>query len=103
MKKIIDRLCYNTETAEEIASYWNGLMSSDFGYCTEKLYKTKNGRWFIHGKGGAASSYRQSLEGGRSWTGGETIVVLTEEEALAWLEQHNETEALEEHFKIVEA
>ena len=38
MKRIINNKCYNTETAELIAEYWNGVSNEDFRYVYEKLY-----------------------------------------------------------------
>ncbi len=40
-KKIINRKVYNTETAELIGKYWNGLSTNDFHYVYEELYITK--------------------------------------------------------------
>ena len=52
MKKIIDGKTYNTETAEEIGSYDNGLGARDFRHCKESLYKTKRGPGSLQGKVG---------------------------------------------------
>ena len=51
MKKIIDRLLYDTETAEEIASdeYWDGRNRDRNGRNTI-LYKTKKGNYFAFHK-----------------------------------------------------
>jgi len=58
---------------------------TDFGYFEEELYKTKKGTWFLFGKGGALSPYAISVSGG---TGeGQSIRVLTEEEAQEWAEE----------------
>ena len=39
MKKIINGLAYNTDTAKEIDSYCNELPMSDFCYLEETLYQ----------------------------------------------------------------
>lgn len=104
MKKLINGKVYNTETAEEIATWSNSYYSSDFHYCQETLYKTRKGAYFLHGKGGPLSSYAQP-SGGTGRTGGSDIVALTDEQAFGWLEEHDMTEEAEKEFpdKIEEA
>ena len=98
MKKIINGKLYNTETAILIALWSNGYCTSDFGYCSEDLYKTKNGAYFIAGEGGAMSAYAQSC-GNNSWGGGEGITPLSKEEALDWCETHDiDIEKCQEEF-----
>ena len=103
MKQVIDGKIYNTETAELIHEWDNGLYGNDFGQCEESLYKTKKGAYFIAGSGGAMSKYAKSY--GNNTGGSEGIEVVTEKEAMAWLEEHEGTEALQEYFgdKIEEA
>lgn len=96
MKKIIEGKVYNTEKAEMLAEYWNGLSSSDFRYCLEELYVTKKGNYFMYGSGGALSQYSDS--NGRSTWGINTIVALTKREAYEWLEEKNEYEVIEKYF-----
>jgi len=97
MKKVIDRKTYNTETATLIHEWDNGYYGGDFKRCSETLYKTQKGAWFIAGSGGAMSKYAVSL--GSNTTGGSSdIEVVTREEALEWLEGHDGTDAIEKHF-----
>ena len=97
MKKIIDRKLYDTETATEIAEVSNGLSCSDFNHCTETLYKTKRGAFFLHGVGGAFSRYSESL-GNNSRGGGENIIPYSKEEVIDWLEENDLVSTLMEHF-----
>ena len=46
MKKIINRKKYDTETATQIADYWNGLSKSDFNIVYEILYRKRNNEFF---------------------------------------------------------
>ena len=87
MKKVIDGKMYNTETAEFLGKSWNGNATTDFAYCCEKLYRTKKGKFFLHGKGGAMTRYSQKC-GNNTRCGGEGIVPLTIEEAREWVENH---------------
>ena len=97
MKKIIDGKRYDTATAEQVASWDNGLGSGDFNNCSEEIYLTKSGNWFIHGEGGALTGYSESC-GNNSTCGGEDIRPVTTAEAREWLEGHDEIEALEKYF-----
>ena len=98
MKAIIKGKRYNTDTAEQLAFWWNGCSTRDFNHCPETLYRTKSGALFLHGEGGALSRYAESREGGRSRCGGEQIRPMSEEEAVGWLEAHGKADAIEKHF-----
>ena len=100
MKKIINRKVYNTDTAKQIAEAEASCMPSDFQYWCESLYRTPKGAYFIAGSGGAMSRYAKSLGGG-STGGSSDIYVLSTEQAVSWLEDNNQTAALEEHFSDV--
>ncbi len=84
MKAIIDGKRYNTETARVIANYSNGLGSSDFRNVSETLYRTNKGAFFLAGEGGAMTKYAEG-NGNNTW-GSEKIIVMTDDEALNWLE-----------------
>ncbi|AWM86786.1 hypothetical protein [Microvirga sp. 17 mud 1-3] len=102
MRKIIEGKRYDTETATRIANYNNGHSPGDFKWIEEDLYRTAKGNWFIHGAGGAMTSYSQQ-DGPNSWSGGQDIRVLTPTEAQEWLEVHGETTAVEEFFEVEDA
>lgn len=95
-KAIINGKRYNTETAEEVATWSNGYSRNDFGFEEQTLYRTKKGVFFVYGEGGARSSYAQSV--GSSVTGGDRVQVLTDDEAYQWLEDHDQVEAIERVF-----
>lgn len=96
MKKVVNGKVYNTDTAEEVANYSNGLGGRDFRNVDESLYKTKKGAWFLAGEGGPMTKYARAC--GNMTGGGDDIIPMSAEEALEWLEHHDETEAIEEHF-----
>jgi hypothetical protein len=103
MKKVIDGKLYNIETAECIADYDNSYPRNDFHWLQESLYRTKSERFFIAGEGGAMSKYQRSA-GSNSWSGGEEIEALTEQEALTWCEEHNiDSDIVAATFKVEEA
>jgi hypothetical protein len=87
MKKIVNGKRYDTATAVEVESWSNDLPASDFRTCDESLYRTRNGAYFLHGKGGGLTCYARSAVGGGRCAG-EDIVPLTPAEALVWLEGH---------------
>ena len=100
MKKIIGGKKYDTETAKELGSSWNGLSPTDFNYCSEKLYRKKTGEFFLYGKGGARSQYAEQV--GNAWCGGEDITPYTEDEAKRWCENHLSVDEYEAIFGEVE-
>jgi len=97
MKQIIDGKMYNTDTADEIASWDNGCYGNDFNACEEALYQTKKGVFFVYGTGGPRSKYAQSF-GSNSFGGGGGFNVLSSDEAFEWLQDHGCTKALETYF-----
>ena len=97
MIRVVNGKRYNTETAERVACASNGAYYSDFNYWSEDLYLTKKGSWFLHGEGGGLTSYAKILPDG-SRTGGESIRPMTRAAARAWLEENDETDALDEKF-----
>lgn len=100
MKKIINGKKYNTETAKECGSYWNGLSVRDFSHFYETLYKKKTGEFFLHGQGGPSSRYHGHC--GDLCCGGQKIVPLTIDEAKEWVERHLDADDYEEIFGEVE-
>lgn len=96
MKKIINGKKYDTEKAEMIAEYWNGLGTDDFDNITEKLYRTKKGNWFLWGSGGAFTDY--AVLHGNSTSGSSDIRALTAKEALDWCTKTDNVEAAEKYF-----
>lgn len=101
MKRIINGKIYNTETAERIGSY-SRSNPSDFSYIDESLYRTKKGRFFIAGEGGAMTRYAESGSDG-TWWGASGICVLDDGEALDWCESRGiDPDIVEQYFAIEE-
>ena len=72
MKKIINRVTYNTDTSIEAGRMTSGTFGDPAGY-EEVLYQTKKGAFFIYANGGEESKYTE-----------ETILPLTKAEAKDW-------------------
>lgn len=96
MKKIIEGLKYDTDTAEEVGSWDNGHYHGDFHQCQESMYRTKSGKFFLHGKGGPLSSY--AVQEGNGVSGSEDIRPLSEQESRRWAEEHLTVEEIEDAF-----
>lgn len=100
MIQVIDGKRYNTATAAEVFTYWNGYSTSDFKYRTKRLFLTKKGNWFIHHKGGAMTDMAVSCGNGRG--GSESIEPVSAKDAYAFLQANSDDgealEALEKHF-----
>lgn len=86
MKKIINNKVYDTDTAECVAVWDNGLNTSDFNYCAESLYRKRTGEFFLHGEGHINSKYAVSC-GSNEWRWGEKIIPLTYDAAQKWAER----------------
>lgn len=86
MKKVIDGALYNTSTAKLLGqdSYSN---PGDFQHWKEALYRTKSGKYFLHGSGGPMTKYAVCV-GQNEWCGGEKIIPLDLESAQKWAEEH---------------
>lgn len=87
MKRIIKNKVYDTDKAQWLGEYEPNPYRSDFHYFCETLYRKKNGEFFLHGDGNAASKYSRSC-GQNEWCGDEKIVPLTYEAAQEWAEKH---------------
>lgn len=86
MKKVIKgRLC-NTETAKLVGEYEYG-QCGDLDWWCEQLFRTKSGVYFIAGEGGARSAYGKQTSY-NSWSSGEDIVIVSEQEAREWAENY---------------
>jgi hypothetical protein len=81
MKKIIDRVTYNTKTAIPMFDIEREEYSSDFRYERSTVYRTRKGNYFLAGHGGAMSRWAKRW-GENTWGGGEGIHALTRDEAL---------------------
>ena len=101
MKKIINGSKYDTATAKKIGAWSNGNYTNDINYCSEDLYRTRAGKYFIHGKGGPMSKYATS-GGNNSWGWGEAIEPVTRQAAMEWAEEHLDGDEYEEIFGEVE-
>lgn len=96
MKKVIGGKVYSTEKAVRVGEWDNGYYTNDFQYCSEDLYRKKTGEFFLHGEGGALSTYA-SHDG--NMTGyGERIIPMTYDEAAQWAERHLTGDQYEEIF-----
>ena len=72
MKKVINGVSYNTETAKELDAKTFGSFGDADGY-EEKLYITKTKQYFLSGAGGPESPYTAP-----------TIKPITKEQAAEW-------------------
>lgn len=87
MKQIIDRKLFDTDEAEQLAKHGSIRTKGDFHALAETLYKNSDGEYFLHCQGGAATEYAEQTAEGSTY--GETLEVLTSEEALDWCEKRS--------------
>ena len=86
MKKVISGVLCDTDTAKVLGEYEYDCKSS-FHWYTERLYRTKSGKYFLHGEGHAASPYAKKVAQSE-WAPGEAIKLLPPEAARQWAEDH---------------
>lgn len=91
MKKRINTLMYDTDTAKKLGDLWSDYAPNDFRWWHEALYKKRSGEYFLFGEGGPMSQYSKfAYQGGpEDVTGGEDITPLDFEEARKWYENAN--------------
>ena len=87
MKRIINGVKYDTETAAHMSHYSSRIGVNDLYYYEEDLYRKFNGKYFLYGEGNAGSKYSE-VAGLNSWSPGSGIIELTEDEAKRWVEQY---------------
>lgn len=99
MKAVIDGKTYNTESARKICAVGSsdGISRSDNGYWEGDLYRTQSGRWFVQGKGNAASFFAEPY--GHGSTPGSGIRTADAESVRAWLERDGQTDVLLQYAK----
>ena len=61
MQRVIDRKLNDTDRAERIDRHAANTDRGDFYYLIESLYKTSEGEYFLHCKGGAALNTRNRV------------------------------------------
>ena len=99
MKKIINGSKYDTETAKMMAVNAYGRVG-DFSHWEEELYKTKSGKFFLYGEGGASSKY--GVWEGNEGRGDEKIMPMSVDEAKEWAENALNGDEYENIFGDVE-
>lgn len=100
MRRIIKNKVYDTDTAKSKATYSSDYPRSSFQYYEETLYIKKNGEYFLHGKGNAASPYAESSY--NSKVPSEKITPLTYEKAKEWAEKKLTPEEYIDLFEVDE-
>ncbi len=80
MKRVIDGRVYNTETATEVCELPCSYYPGDFNFHQTSLYLTKNGRYFLAGKGGPMTMWAERC-GNSGTSGGSGVMPLDKSDA----------------------
>ena len=97
MRKVISGSRYDTDAAKRIGVWESDQDYAGLSHVEEALYRTKSGKYFLHGIGNAASAYAVRKPDG--WSApGEKILPLSEPAARQWAEQHLDADAFELAF-----
>lgn len=97
MKKIINGKVYDTEKAKFLATWKSYGSWRDFNHIEESLYQKKTGEFFLHGEGGPATKYAETV-GQNEWGFGERIMPMSYEDARKWAEKQLEADEYEKIF-----
>jgi len=103
MKKIINGIRYDTGKARLIGEAHSlGIGENDFQWWEAALYVSpRSGRYFLTGKGGAMSRFAQSA-GQNTWSGGEDLIPMSQEQALEWAEKYLvDVNIIDQHFSDI--
>ena len=76
MRKVIDKVTYNTDTATELGIVYFGEFGEADGY-EERLYVNKKNQHFLYGVGGSSSKYPV-----------QAMALVSEKEAKAWIKEN---------------
>lgn len=99
MKKIINGKVYDTDKAKAVGRYADG--EDRLSRIAETLYRKRTGEFFLHGEGGAATSYAEP-RGDGGWAPGERIAPLSYKTAQEWAENRLSADDYEEIFGEVQ-
>lgn len=84
MKVIIRGRAYNTETAQLVCDLSYGYRGTSFSWHETQLYQTRNGTFFVAGRGGPMSMWARRVD--NSSTSGCGLRLVTADEARAFME-----------------
>lgn len=102
MKRVIDGRIYDTDKAILIGEY-SHLSPTDFNFFFAGLYQTaRSKRFFLAGKGGPMTAFGKHCSDG-SWTFGEKIIPLADQDAREWAEKYMKYEDVKKYFTVDEA
>jgi hypothetical protein len=85
MRRVIDGKVYDTIKANLVCELSSSHNYGDFGWHETALYRTAKGRFFVAGAGGPRSMWAKP-GGQNSWSGGEGIRAIDEDEARSHME-----------------
>ena len=101
MKKIINGKRYDTDAAKLVGEAQSTVGRNDSHFWREELYRKRTGEFFIYGEGGGMTKYAKAVDL-NSWTGGEAIRPISEEEAKQWAEEYLTVDEYEKWFDVEE-
>jgi predicted HicB family RNase H-like nuclease len=100
MRKTISGSRYDTETAQLLGTWDSSHDDGDLEAIKESLYRTKAGKYFLYGVGGAKSRYGKWVDNS-NLEGGAEIIPFTREAAQKWAKEHLSSEEYEANFGLI--
>jgi len=96
MRKVISGRVYDTDVAQKIVEYWNGLPVWNFRHCVEILYKTAKGNYFLYAEGGSLTKYAKGSVD--PWSCYLLLIELPRNEAFEWLSEKGFSKIMQMEF-----
>jgi hypothetical protein len=84
MKKVIHGKLYDTNNAKMIVRHESSPPEEGSSALMETLYRTRQGNWFLHGRGGTGARWSRYTD--NSYVFGEDIETLSEDAVREWCE-----------------
>lgn len=97
MVRIINGKRYDTDKATLIGEAEESYVGQFEHWCAGLYITPRSKSYFLAGSGGPMSRFSRPVDR-NSWGGGEKIIPMARQEALAWAERYLDPAAIEKHF-----
>lgn len=101
MKEIINGVSYDTNKSVLLESVDSGFKKEDIRWSVTTLFRTRSGKFFLHGIGGPGSPYAQTYEYFANKEG-EEIIPMSSFKVIIWVEEYLPDEKLKIFLKDME-
>lgn len=101
MKKIIEGIGYDTQKATFLGQVNSEFSKEDIRWSVTELYRTRSGKYFIHGSGGPGSPYSVWDNESDAHIDGEVILPMSQYDVITWAEEYLPDDKLKSVIKDI--